>query len=923
MGKSVKKVVKSVTSAFKSAWKGVQKLVDSVAKVIVDALKTVWDKVVMPVIDFIANLLGFKDKDMIAVAANTQPLFDEEKAWLLNDNIILKSLLQDTDIVEEMRNTILHGRHNDARGYHRYGEHHYTRGLPSMTFAAGTTTDADRSILGMWKAHCELYGYSNPFSTVASLPIRDYRFDIVTTLPEDLVQQDMVESLDFNNTTESVYVDGVWYEVQWDSLNQNLIKAAGDPNWSDGSGANTPEQEALRVDIYNLDWSITAIGTNEYVESKEPSVSDGILSAPKINRGSYTIDDVILFPNSSAGFTLDLSEVDDSEFPLIVGYDQPVYRNSVIYWVVERHLEELPLPEPDPEDPVEPPELEPKDPVDPEAPLPDPVDPPPEPVFLVSYTVTAGPVETSPYRDPTIRGFSGTINDAIAPSFQFTFYVTNTAYTPYPEDLNYLFKYTVPQERITESDFTGGGADGSIFENYDEDYFDALPVVVLKEEGRWIDADKNSTEYKTSEKLLNHIKLQVQPLVDGIRDSDGGADKELQTAVFRLGVDILTKNQGCLAYVFEFFSMLHNTTIVSKADYDRHDTSAPGTMTQGRVANNVTLQEGSFNSAYHYSYSTRSVVSGLAVKKRGFYETVNTDRDFTITRHNGDGTGVRLFFKDLAGAFAISPSGTSKVKMAGMSITGTSTDPDYMPSFVIPILVGPYKKIKPLQREEVIARSQHLTVTSGTYEKLRWYKSPKFLKTVGIIIIIVTTILSFGTATAPVAATVSAIVAAATTLAVNFAIQLVIGYIKTRILALVFEKIAQALGGSDFAQIVAAIATAATAYYSGMVADFSSLVLETTKAASTFMNGEIGKGLKQLEQDNRSFSERVSALSKEHSEAMESMTIKNVLGLSGLHTYKAESPELFFSRVELDTTELLTTFDAFVGLDLNLDYMTS
>lgn len=896
MGKKIKKLGKSIgkalKSGFKSVWNGVRKLVEGLAGVIVDALKTVWDKLIMPIIDWLAGLLGFKDKDMIAVAANTQPLYEEEKAWLFNDNIILKSRLQDTDVVDEMRSTILDGRHNNARGYHRYGEASYSRGLPSILFTAGTSTKADDSALGMWYAHCELYGYPKTHNKIADTPTRDRRFDIVTVPTEDLIVQGLVEAYGYHHDTGVMTVDGTEYEVQWGSLNEDMYLDTSIPDEGDGTFPTTPDQEAMEVDVYNLEWAVSAIGLGEYIKPIAPTIEGTLLTAKRLNSGRYTINDEPVHLISSDGFTLELSEVSPTEFPLIIGYIGYVYYESPAYWAVTRTVDIIP------------PEVE----GDPD-------------IEIVTYGVVAGPVETDSTKVPSVRQFDGTIHDALVPSIQFTFYVTDPAYTPYPNDLNYQFIYTVPEDRLTENDFSGGGADGSAFANYSEDFFDALPVVVLKEEGTWIDSNKAGPEYITSDKLLSKVGLQVQPLVDAIRDSDGGADKDLQTAVFRLGVDILTKNQGCLAYVFEFFDAIHATTVSSKADYEGSASGTPANMIQGSKANNFTLQEGSFNTAYNYAYTQKSVVAGLELKKRGFYETVSTDSDYTITRHNGDGTGTRIFIKNLTGAYAISPSGTNKVKMAGMSLTGNSTDPDYYPSFVIPIMVGPYYRVRPLQREELIARSQHLTVTSGTYEKIRWYKTPKFLKTVGIVIIVIATIISFGTATAPVAAAVSAGIAAVTSLAVNFAIQLVVSYIKTRLLALIFEKVAKAIGGDELAMVVAAIATAATAYYTGMTADFSELVLKSVQAGNTFFNKVMGEEVKALNKEASQFGQEYDSLMGTHKEVAADLEFKNVLGLSSINMYKAETPELFFSRAEFDTTELLSSFDALLGLELNLDYM--
>lgn len=889
-GKKLKKAFKKVGGIFKKAWKAISKLVETVAKAIVDALKWVWKDIIMPILDFIANLLGLKDKDLIQVSANTQPLFDEKLAWLFNDNIILKSLLHGTDVVDEMRATILYGQHNDVRAYARYGEKHYYRGLPTVTLSAGKTTNTDASILGMWKIHCDLYGYPNPFTTVESLPIRDYRFDIAEPTADSVVLTELLTNYRYNTADNTLVSNGNLYFVIEGTRTVELVKIGDDPNYDPTTPDDDPDQESMLTEIVTVNWTLQAERADQYVQSALPTIKDGstLVLAP-IMVGDYTINDEPLGIPVQTGAEIDLSDIPDTEFPLTLAFTEPVREGYTVDFEITR--------------------TEYTDPITSEVTL--------------SFEIIAGELEADPLNNPDIVLLSGSVQDALAPYFQFTFYVTDPEYSPYPDNTDYQFNYQVPQERTTDADFTGGGSNDSIFENYPEDFMDALPVVILKEEGQWADHDKSSTGYVTGNKLLTKIGLQIQPLIDGIRSSSPDADEELQTAVFRLGVDIMSKNQGCLAYVFEFLNFIHATSIASKNDFDNSDREDAEGAIQGRTTNNIMLQEGSFNSSYQYSYSTRAAVTDIPVKRRGFYETTATNSDYTITRHNGDGTGVRLFFKSLAGAYVITPTGSPKAKMAAMSFT-ESDDPDYNSSFVIPIMVGAFRKITPLQREEVIARSQWLTVTSGTYEKLRWYKSPAFLQIIGVIIIIVVTIVTWGAGSgyaAAIAAAMTAGVAALVTVVVSIAIQMIIAYAKTRLIMFILQKILSQFAGQEWAQVIAMIAAAVAAYYVGGM-DVTEIVLNITQASTEYYGRELASEAKQLATEIQSTQTSLEVLGAEHQAAMDSMTI-NPIGLSALYDYKAESPELFFSRVEMDSTTLLSSFDSLMGLELDLDFMLS
>lgn len=898
MGKKVKKFVKKAVGIVKGAWKAVTKLIDTVVKAITDALQYVWKEVIMPILDFVADLLGFRDQELIQVAANTQALFDEATAWTFNDNIVLKSLMQGTNVVDEMRSTILYGQHNNSRGYSRYGEEHYSRGLPSITISAGNSTSGDRAIMALWKMHCDVNDYVNIFSTVASLPITDSIFSIHSPTAKDRITAEFVELYEYNIEEDVITKAGTQYKIDWNTYSGSFVVESQDPNW-DPSTPISPEEMDRLMEIGTLYWTMDTVEYNKYLRTPTVKLVGSTITAPALSRGGYLANGIEPFVDSGLGFGADLNMVDPTAFPFLLTYTDPVEYNYVKRWRVTRTETEVP-----------------------------PVAPATEPTIKVTYALTVDLREgNTTYVHKEVE-MIGSIPDALTSLFTLKFKVNNIAFTPYPENLEYEFVYSIPQDRGPNLELTGGGVDDEIFDTFAEDFMDALPVVVLKEEGVWIDTDTGSANFTTSDKLLRSLSMRLQPLVDGVRESSASADNDLQTAAFRLGVDILTKNQGCLKYVFEFFRFVATISVASENDFIISKAKTGTEAVQGTSTNNITLEEGSFVTSYQYSYCSRTTVgfTPALTKKKGFYESGSTNTDFWIVRHNGDGTGTKVFVKNLAGAYVIRVPQASKAKMAAMSFT-TSPDEDYNRAFVIPILIGPYRNLTPLQREEVMARSRYLTVTSGTYKLIRWYKTPQFLTFIMIVIVIVVTVLTLGSGTAGALAAMQAAVVAGTyavaaSIAMNMAIQMLIAYVRNRIIALVLEKILKVVGAGEYAELIAAISTAAiTGQIDGK--SMGEIVMSSALALGNSTNALIQERTSTLIKEVNSYNTTIESIQTEHTEAVKGLEVKNVLGLSALYTYKAETPELFFSRVELDTTEVLASLDMYLGLESTLDYMTS
>lgn len=894
-----KKTWKSAKKAVKKAVKSVTKFVKKVVDVVVSALKKVWDKVIMPILDAIMEFLGIKDEDVTMVAANTQPLFTEDMAFLTKDDVFLRASMHSTDFVEAIKEVILDGRHNDYRGYYRYGKDGYTRGLPTVEYGGAVATVGYDAIMDLWNEHVGIHNLPKDLLKYEDLPLSFSEFELAQNTPRELVTTDILKSYALTKD-RNIYFDGSYnWEIDWLSLVTETTITVMPEN---------PDEENPEG---NTEYLVDSSRLNQYFQSTKPTLT-------------YRFEEVEVPPEPP---------VEGEEPPLVP--PEPVYETVRVTTLHFEHHPEL---------------IYTFDSVVRESGssvdlAPDsggmPITVTGKAVFGTINEWTLGHDETSnaydlvatgevtdPLFKPDLRVLSGVIENSLHEFSRFTFTVNNPRYTPYPEDLDHVFRY-IREKKDVDDNFTGAGADTDVDLIYGIDYGDAVPIVVLKNESVWIDSNKSSQDYITSKKLLKYMTMDIDSLLSTIKDNESAGD--VTTAAIRFGTDILSENQACRLYSYNFFKFFYKNQVISKADWDSALVGSTITRPQdGGVVtipvsgketfNQYVIKEGSFNSTISMNYIDRyrKTITPAEAKKKGFIELSTTDEDVTFTKHLGNNQVEVIFVKKLIGSYVIKPLESKKAEVAMMTHS-KSDNVDVQSGFIIPLIRGVMKTITPLQLEEVRARSAYLTVFSGTYEKIRWYKTAKFLKIIVTVIAIVVFILTLPAGGSPGVALYATLTAALTFAGLKaLVIKLVVAYAVTRIAAYAIERALLALGADEWAAVVALIAATAAAYYGGNAlggdVSWSTALLKSAQAVGQAFGKIQMDTLKDLNSDMTKFMDDFELQSEENQQLLKELEMPLQ---AKLRQYIAESPELFFGRTEADTTEALLMGDAETSVDLD------
>lgn len=841
-----KKVFKKV----QKLWKSVSKLIKGITEVLNKALKAVVN-ILKKALDAVMGFLGFKDEEVIMVAANTQPMWEEEFAWRFKDDIILKGVVQDLGFVELMRDTIIDGQHNNFRRYFKYGRNGYYLGLPKVTYGAGKAFEVDKLKMQLWNEHVNKYGLPKDKTTVASLPIKDDTFEVESPSIRELVFMDIANKYGYTADDNKLVIDGIRYDITWNTLDTNskvIDKNDPDDTW----------------DLLETKYEVVLEDIDTFFRTNRPTfnVSEQQIEFPH-NRGEYNY--LLGEDEIEAGHAV-AWEDDFDGLELSLTKDNALV-GEAIKWRI-KHLN------------------------------PNEVDEEGNPVpARVSISILEK--ETDESHVAPLKPMSGTIYDTHGRYIVFEFKVTDAAYTPFPDNLDNLFTYRVKVPYAGDTEFTGNGANNPTQEI--SDFSDVMPVILFKNEGRWIDADRKSEEYITSRKLMKTVGLNLQELLDNIRDSDGGSASNVTTMAVRMGVDLLNNDQNCMKYCYNYFDYLFHNALVSENDYTKSSNSGRGTD-----FNIFSIQEGSFNAAYSLNFVRKTIergVTGPHANKKDYYERVLSGSNCTLYKYIGNGVREKLYINELTGYYSIHVPKAKKSKVAVMSFV-KSEDPDLTPNFVLPMLNGLLRSLTPLEREAVVTRSNYLTVFSADYKKIRWYKTERFMKIIGIVIAIVVAVITWNPqAGASVAAAWSA---GAYAFAQFVLTKFVIAYMSTKLLQIVMEKLIGLFGDSAWGTILAIAAAAVAAYYGGKMIntpiEINDAILHTTRVGAQAYSNRIQGALAEIANEFDSMMSQYEDAYKANQQVLEEMAPKNPVNILALIV---DTPDKFFIKADMDTTEVL------------------
>ena len=438
-------------------------------------------------------------------------------------------------------------------------------------------------------------------------------------------------------------------------------------------------------------------------------------------------------------------------------------------------------------------------------------------------------------------------------------------------------------------------------------YYPIVPVR-LKNKDMTADDKKDTDLYKTSKRLLSKLDLNLDDLGEGVNGSpDIG---QVDHAFVWMAVDIQSEKVATQRYLFEYFTYLNGVSKVSKKQY-LNWVDLP-TSPNAPPTNSITVKDPSFDLRINYNYITSEVITGNIGKVNTVTvesTTANPIRKSTLV---GAGTSISYVRSDqsyLTLRKQITADSYVETIVHGLVSTnsiyrGRSVVLNIKDSLgedtklLIPINRGVARNLKALKENELYYDSLHITFNSYDEQKLKWYQTG-FFQFVLLVIAIVITVLSYGSAIKSIGAAFAAggYVAVAILIATNLAIAIAIK---------VAVDLAIEYLGEEFALIFAVLLIVYSTY-----TGFNTGSIEGAPWASEALSvsGAIGQGVQtSVAEDMQAISEELVALHSEYEALQKELDAANedltsTLSVNPLDyvqrqslTNAYESPNEFFYR---------------------------
>lgn len=447
------------------------------------------------------------------------------------------------------------------------------------------------------------------------------------------------------------------------------------------------------------------------------------------------------------------------------------------------------------------------------------------------------------------------------------------------------------------------------------------PVIPIKENNAYL--VPGTTLYTASKKLLDLVGLDMQYLVDQIKES--GSDGTIYNAYFALAVNIRSEVQEVRRYLYRFFTRLRSGLVLqdtyNSSVLDENGSFIPNRLTLDIWKNwryGITIKESNFNFFIWYTHLTQKTSVGVIGVVGTVISTVTTLTDVFVNEFIGSGYDQSDNSIDYTITHRINRSYITFQKQiasgvihsirvhgitANSEIHGKLSDSvtlSHAPEFqlLIPLEADIWGETPNVELEKLSFAGMQLVLHGYQVTYLHWYETTSFsmfIKFVGAVL----TIYSLGSdgglfaqIGAAIAGEVGALAALATTL-LTIAGTSAVG-----------NLIAKELGG-EAGLIFAAVAMAYSVSSMGISNDglpFADLALAISSAVSQGVQKNLAEAFETLYSEAQAFllssKEKMEEVEKAKSMLYDNKDSINPLFLIAAKgmIYTNESPEDFITR---------------------------
>ena len=453
------------------------------------------------------------------------------------------------------------------------------------------------------------------------------------------------------------------------------------------------------------------------------------------------------------------------------------------------------------------------------------------------------------------------------------------------------------------------------YSNFSSDTY--LPVVPLRKDNVDLTAEnKRDTElYITSKELLDILCIDIETVASIINENPSVGD--IDHAYIMFGIEVQTKNEASLRYLFEYFDYLGDVSVYTQNDF--HTTlSQDRTPFRNRQTirtttfKNETFKEYGLDVTIQYNYITSDLINGVI-------GPVGKVTSHTVIQHLPYGEFISDYWGSRDNSYLclrlqIEPHVYKEVKVFGLIhinkiYDGHSVATSLVESqdidnhnLIIPVHFGIASRLPLMIRNEMYYDSFRIILNSYQITKVKWYQTGIFK--------IALFALSIGIAIYTGQVWVSGLITAAQTGTIA-----VLSYILPAVLAsiaitTITQFVAKQIGG-DFALIIGSVIalTALTFAPQGSFSAFgfklptAQTLLSAGSALANAGSGEIQTELEEVTAEIDAFNEeserKWSALDEAKKLLDTSLEMDPMRMVDSLRPYQAipnESPDAFYTR---------------------------
>lgn len=301
----------------------------------------------------------------------------------------------------------------------------------------------------------------------------------------------------------------------------------------------------------------------------------------------------------------------------------------------------------------------------------------------------------------------------------------------------------------------------------EQTFFPSIPFRVDNQD-MLADNLSETDNYKSVIKLCKLLGVGAIQIRDQINNNQ--SIKDIDYAFLQPGVNMNTESQAEMAYLFEFWDLCRQRSTNTQAKHEEWTSideavrSKPGT--NSLVIQDPQSKDGAYKITIEWDYINRTTVAGMINPEAGVSDydiirgaTVTHEIGATENRWQVDSTIVSIrkqisltHYEQISISGAVHKNDVYQGKVVETLAKDARADPEKNEGFLIPLHMGVFASLSLVVRTQLAQECMYLVFNCYVKVKQKWYQTGVF-KIILAIILIIITVLSWGTA-APATASV-------------------------------------------------------------------------------------------------------------------------------------------------------------------------